>query len=168
MERAVWRFLNAGLVARGEAFDPRTRNGSYYFLQNDKARLVRKGWVDTVDGPQVRGITSDFIKVTFVVGRLACVDSVGATESDPRSGHPDFDAIETTIRNKMGPEPLGKAQTQFVVYYARTPAEAAQVANRFRGNRNVRVIHVDTGFDTGEFLSPAHARALAAHRQANP
>ncbi|GAA3261858.1 hypothetical protein ACFO1B_56465 [Dactylosporangium siamense] len=168
MELATWTFLNAGLAARGEAFDPRTRNGSYYFLQNDGAALTGKGWVRTVDGPQVHGTTSDFIKVTFVAGRLACVDSVEASESDPKSRQLNFDEIANTIINKMGPKPRGKMQTQFVVYYARTDHEAATVANRFRGNRNVRVINVATNFDTGEFLSPAHARALAAHQHPRP
>jgi hypothetical protein len=55
----------------------------------------------------------------------------------------------------------GKEQSQYVVYYARSDAEAAAVANRLRGNRNVRVVNVASGFDTGEIRSPAQERGLS-------
>jgi hypothetical protein len=56
-----------------------------------------------------------------------------------------------------------KVQSQYVVYAAKSDAEAAAVANRFLDNRNVRVVNVATGFDIGEIHSPTQERALAAH-----
>jgi hypothetical protein len=163
VERAACRFLNDRLVAGGQALGPRPLNGSWYFHQNERNPLIDKGWRRTVDGPQIHGTTTDLVKVTFIHDRLVSVDPVEVTESNAEPL--DFDGIEQTINNKMKLKvDNGKEQAQFVVYYAKSDAEATAVANRFRTDRRVRVINVATGFDTPEFLSRAHERALAAQR----
>ncbi|WP_433205448.1 RHS repeat-associated core domain-containing protein [Dactylosporangium sp. CS-047395] len=164
-ELETLKFMNDKLVANGEFFDPQTGTGSVYLLQNDDAtmKLAGRGWVQTPEGGEPMGTTADFIKVTFINGKPVSADTFEATESNAKQL--DFDQISKTIENKMKPENLGgKSQTKYVVYYAKSDAEAQEIANRFRGDDRVRVINTQTGFDTGEIRSPTQMKAEAAYR----
>ncbi|MEV8320712.1 DNRLRE domain-containing protein [Streptomyces sp. NPDC059900] len=142
--------MNTKLVASGQAYDMSTGNGSRYLFQDAERAIVAKGTIMGVDGKEtVRGTTSDIIKVTWKLGVIASVESV----DDTTSTSSNIDDIAGTIKNKM----LGgrKQQTQHVVFNATSREQAEKVSKRFAGNANVRVLHLDSGFDTGEFGSRA-------------
>jgi hypothetical protein len=142
--RAALPFLN-GQLARGEAYDPATGEGTVFRFQDDHAGESYKGVVKDVDGGQtVSGTTSDLIKVTYASGKIVRVESYDVTGSDKNPFNLQQSA--QTILNKM--DLAKKAQTQFVVFVARDDAEAQLVADRFAGDHRVRVLNPATGFDS--------------------
>ncbi|GGU92174.1 hypothetical protein GCM10010260_28450 [Streptomyces filipinensis] len=150
-------FMNRRLAKDGLAYDPKTRTGSEYLFQDETNRLEEKASV----GDGVAGTTSDMIKVTWSDGRLISVESVDSTATVRTGADPaDLDSISKTITNKL---PGGrKSQSGNVVFTATTEDQAKAVAERFRGNPNVRVIHPGSGYDSGELNTEAKGVRSAA------
>ncbi|MFB8182801.1 hypothetical protein ACFC8N_43830 [Streptomyces sp. NPDC055966] len=154
---AALTFMNRRLAEQGLAYDATTKTGSEYLFQDETNRLEEKGSV----GEGVTGTTSDMIKVTWSDGRLVSVDSVDATTTT-RTGTAteDLSSIGTTITGKL---PGGrKSQTDNVVFTAATDEQAKAVAERFKGNPNVRVIRPGSGFDSGELNTGTDGLKAAA------
>ena len=152
-QRAL-NYMNDQLDREALAYDPTTKTGSQYLFQDDSNPLVPKGLV----GEGVAGTTADMVKVTWDSGQIVSVESVDATSTSRTGSSPaDIDSIEQTINNKL---PGGnKNQTDNVVFTAKSQEQAEAVADRFRTNPNVRVIHPDSGYDSGElgYQDPTNA-----------
>ncbi|MFG2630330.1 hypothetical protein [Streptomyces sp. NPDC048473] len=150
-------FMNRRLAKEGLAYDSKTKTGSQYLFQDEENRLEGKANV----GDGVAGTTSDMIKVTWSDGRLLSVDSVDATTTNRIGADAnDLASISKTITNKL---PGGrKSQTNNVVFTATTEEQAKAVADRFKGNPNVRVLHPDSGYDSGELNTDVDGLKAAA------
>jgi hypothetical protein len=149
--KASLQHMNAQLAGNGEAYDPKTGYGSVYLLQNDGNPVVGKGIVTGVDGnPVVHGTTSDMLLVTWADGKLKNVESVDDTTTTNTSADAEsLKGMANTIRNKFING--RKKQTQNVVFSANTREQAEALAQEFDGNKNVRILHLGSGFDSGEF-----------------
>ncbi|WP_406062944.1 RHS repeat-associated core domain-containing protein [Micromonospora sp. NBC_00860] len=163
-ESAGARFLNDQLKASGQLYDPKTGNGSRYFLQDEEniesQRL--KGAVTLPNGDlDVAGTTSDTIKVSWVNGKIVSVDSVDLTEGG--KGRESYHV--GTMQNKLRTSGDGaKKQAQISVFVAADDEQAAIMREKLAGNPNVRVINPKTGFDTGEVYTKTHWAAMATLR----
>ncbi|MFF3906467.1 hypothetical protein ACFYZJ_10775 [Streptomyces sp. NPDC001848] len=139
--QAALDFMNKKLEREGTAYNSVTQSGSQYLLQDDTDPLVPKGLING----KVTGTTADMMKVTWERGRIVSVETVDATTTTGDN----LDSIATTINNKL---PSGrKCQTENVVFVANSEEQAEKVAAKFATNPNVRVIHPESGFDSGEF-----------------
>ncbi|MFE1905976.1 hypothetical protein ACFW96_20255 [Streptomyces gardneri] len=87
------------------------------------------------------GSTSDYVKATFVNGKIVSLESHDALSTNLNST-----ALQTadSIQNKMHSK---KVQTEKVVYVAPTAERAAEMAEMFKNDSRVRVIHPGSGFD---------------------
>ena len=87
------------------------------------------------------GSTSDYVKATFVNGKIVSLESHDALSTNLNST-----AMQTadSIQNKMHSK---KVQTEKVVYVAPSAERAAEMAEMFKNDPRVRVIHPASGFD---------------------
>ncbi|MFD5193182.1 hypothetical protein ACFWMU_34620 [Streptomyces sp. NPDC058357] len=72
----------------------------------------------------------------------------GAPQADKALNH-----IQGDIDGKMNPN--GKKQANNVVYVAATAEQAGEVAQSYSDDSRVRVIHPDSGFDSGRVFNGA-------------
>jgi RHS repeat-associated protein len=169
-EQAALDQMNQKLAADGHGYDPTTGTGTRYELQDATAtdKLMAKGSVVGPDGKTVaRGTTTDYVKITYVNGKVVNVDAWDATSSN--SNNPARNALddaEATIRKKLdlSSNKGAKKQAQYVVYVAKSDAEAIEMQKRFANDPRVRIINPATGFDTGDIFSASHLKALATAR----
>ncbi|MEV6507887.1 RHS repeat-associated core domain-containing protein [Streptomyces sp. NPDC051642] len=152
------KYLNDDLRAAGLFTDGSNKGtGEIYLPQNDNERIVEKGAFTDKDGNRrLNGTTSDFIKVTYENGKIVDVVDFDATGSVDKK---ELGKIDNDIRNKMDGK---KAQTNNVVYVAASEAQAREVAKRWASDPRVRVIHPDSGFDTGRVFNAVTGRPNAA------
>ncbi|MEV6655331.1 RHS repeat-associated core domain-containing protein [Streptomyces sp. NPDC051219] len=154
--RAALAHMNKGLAASGDAYNHLTGSGSRYLPQDDLNAITGKARIVGADGATtVTGTTADMIKVTWRMGSIISVESF----DDTTSTSSNIDNIAKTINNKF----VGgsKHQTQNVVFSATSRGQATAVANRFKGNGNVRVLHLGSGFDTGDIGASARPSFLS-------
>ncbi|GLY23725.1 RHS repeat-associated core domain-containing protein [Micromonospora sp. NBRC 101691] len=162
-DQAALDFLNAQLRASGEYYDPKTKTGSRYILQDEDNIESRKlkGVVPLPAGEvTVAGTTSDAIKVSWIDGKIVSVDSYDFTEGKPGE---EVRHAGTAV-SKMSTDKGAKNQTQFVVFVAKDDKQAAAMRDALAGNPNVRVINPKSGLDTGEMYSKTHNLARDAAR----
>jgi hypothetical protein len=140
----AYEFLNSELDRTGAGYDPVTGNGVRYYPQDETNPVSAKQVKKLADGSlEISGSTADMVRVTYRNGLPVDLKSVDAT-----AGH-DVDYTEKTALNKL---PTGKKhQAENVVVRARSLAQANALAQRFAGNPHLRVVHPETGFDSGEF-----------------
>ncbi|MFF7470405.1 hypothetical protein [Streptomyces sp. NPDC008092] len=117
-----------------------------------------KGSFTDKDGKvRLNGTTSDFIEVTYQDGKIVDVIDFDATSSkDGKALH----YIQGDINGKMNPN--GKGQANNVMYIAQSANQANDVANSYAGDSRVRVLHPDSGFDTGRVFNGATGKPNAA------
>ncbi|MFJ3768724.1 ricin-type beta-trefoil lectin domain protein [Streptomyces sp. NPDC090082] len=138
-------YMNEDLRQAGKLYDAKTGNGQEYLWQSDGAKSSvmegKKGLVHDANGDhRVAGATADFIKVTWMNGKIVSVDTWDVTESTGDTSSKSVDEMAKTINNKMDTEGR-KPQTQNVIFWANSVEQAQAVAERFHGNANVRVIY---------------------------
>ncbi|WP_079084051.1 RHS repeat domain-containing protein [Streptomyces longwoodensis] len=151
--------LNNDLKAAGLFTDGTNKGtGEIYLAQDDTKPLVSKGSFTDKDGKtRLNGTTSDFIKVTYRDGKIVDVIDFDATSSkDGKALH----YIQGDINGKMNPN--GKGQANNVIYVATSANQANDVANSYANDPRVRVLHPDTGFDTGRVFNGATGKANSA------
>ena len=141
---AALEFMNKRLAAARLHYDSTKGSGYVYVFQDDTdgVRMVEKE-TDTHD---FTGSTADMLKLTWYNGKLLSVDTVDATSAGAKA---TLDQMSNTINNKL--RGGGKNQTENVAFTPATKEQAEQVAARFKGNPNVRVVMPSSGYDTGEF-----------------
>ncbi len=156
---AALKALNDDLRAAGIYTDGSRRGtGEIYLSQIEDKPLVKKGTFTDKDGKlRFNGTTSDFIKVTYEDGKIVDVTDFDATSS--KDGKP-LAQIRGDIEGKM--DPTDKKQTNGVVYVARSANQAKEVADSYAGDSRVRVIHPESGFDTGRVFNGATGGANSA------
>ncbi|WP_143688469.1 hypothetical protein [Streptomyces barkulensis] len=88
------------------------------------------------------------IRVSWVNGEIVDVQDYDATGAKASQS---VDMIASTISNKM--DPNKKKQANNVIFVAKTEAQAEAVAERFKNDSRVRVIHSGSGFDSGRVFS---------------
>ncbi|MGF1426310.1 RHS repeat-associated core domain-containing protein [Kitasatospora sp. LaBMicrA B282] len=144
-------YLNHDLQTSGNLYDPKTGSGSKYLFQDDsdKSRLENKHVLPTGGadgGPTVAGTTADYICVTWSDGKIVNVETVDNFTSN--SGK--YSEIVNTSINKMRMDDAqgAKQQTQKVVFTAQSQEQAEAVAALVKDNPNIRVVYLDTGFDS--------------------
>ncbi|UGT52377.1 hypothetical protein [Nocardia asteroides] len=136
-------FLNAELKAVGQYMDTGTGSGTKYFLQADNPSLISKGYVNGT----VVGSTADLVRATWVNGTLATIktiDVTGTTNLGIR--RLDVERHANTILGKLPGH--RKYQTQNVLFIASSRAVAEALAPRFTSMHEVRILHLESGFDT--------------------
>jgi len=148
--RMALKVLNADLAAAGVYSDGSGHGtGEQYLPQIDKDPLVKKGsFTDSKGNLRFNGTTSDMIRVSYVNGKIVDVEDFDATSSKAGKA---LHYIIGDITGKM--DPARKEQANNVVYVAQSAEQAQQVADHFAGNPSVRVIHPDSGFDTGRVFN---------------
>ncbi|SCD63683.1 hypothetical protein GA0115240_11777 [Streptomyces sp. DvalAA-14] len=116
-----------------------------YYFQDDsnENRMVEKGLRTRPDGSQyITGTTSDFIRVEFRKGVPVSVVSVDVTKAEK-----NLEGLKSTVANKL---PTGnKEQAEEVIVHARSADQAAVIAKFYEGRSDVRVMHPESGFDSG-------------------
>ncbi|MFJ7066694.1 ricin-type beta-trefoil lectin domain protein [Streptomyces sp. NPDC101115] len=138
----AWKALNDDLKAAGKHVDANFQNGEVYFHQLDDSAARPKGYTDDGTGKHVVvGTTSDYVKATFVNGKIVSLESYDALST---SLNTPVEAAATTIQNKMHEK---KYQTEKVVYVAPSAERAKEMAEKFKNDPRVRVIHPDSDFD---------------------
>lgn len=144
----------AGLYTNGS----NKGTGEIYLSQDDTNPVVGKGSFTDKDGKtRLNGTTSDFIKVTYQDGKIVDVVDFDATSSkDGKALH----YIQGDINGKMNPN--GKGQANNVVYVAQSAQQANDLAKIYANDPRVRVIHPDTGFDTGRVFNGVTGKANSA------
>ncbi|MDX2678834.1 RHS repeat domain-containing protein [Streptomyces sp. NY05-11A] len=156
--RRALQYLNDDLKAAGLYTDGSNKGtGEIYLSQNDNERIVEKGeFIDKNGKRRLNGTTSDFIKVTYENGKIVDVIDFDATGSVEKT---ETGLINKTITKKMDGK---KAQTNNVVYVAASEDQAKRVADSVANDPRVRVIHPDSGYDTGRVFNIATGRPNAA------
>ncbi|MFJ9809271.1 ricin-type beta-trefoil lectin domain protein [Streptomyces sp. NPDC101158] len=138
----AWKALNDDLKAAGRHVDANFQNGEVYFHQLESGQ--QKGYTDGPDGKHmVVGNTSDFVKAKFVNGKIVSLESWDAIGTSPTASTSAEDAAKT-VQGKMHDS---KHQTEKVVYVAPTAERAKEMAELFKNDPRVRVIHPDSNFD---------------------
>lgn len=147
-EKLAFKYMNDDLKFAGKYYDPKTRTGSKFLWQDDQAPLAvsePRTYYDEDGNLRITGATADFIKVTWKNGKIVSVAIWDANESSRSAGN--LSGVADTVRNKM--DPAGKkSQSPNVVFVAKDFDQAREMADRFSGNENVRIIHPDSQFDT--------------------
>ncbi|MET7649362.1 RHS repeat-associated core domain-containing protein [Streptomyces sp. NPDC005486] len=158
--------LNDDLKAAGLYTDGTNKGtGEIYLYQSDNAEtlVVGKGVFTDKDGKQrFNGTTSDFIKVTYVDGKMVDVIDFDATGT----GDPDkiLGDIRGDIENKMKPKVIdgvktkGKQQANNVIFVAASQEQAQMVAEYYKDDPRVSAIHPESGYDSRRVFSPATGR----------
>lgn len=135
-------FLNDELRRSGELYDEKTKTGSRIFFQDDRKPIVPKAYIGNTEA--ITGTTADLVKVTWQDGRVVTVESIDATTTS--RAEVDAQSAANTLANKL---PGGsKHQCHVAIFVAPTEAWARAVAAATAGNSAIRVIHVDSGFDS--------------------
>lgn len=134
--------LNDDLRRAGMYYDPKTGSGTEYLLQDDgqagKTTVRKDAPIKDADGkPVLPETTSDFVKVTWLNGKIVNVETADATESKE-----SVKVNHGTIDKKL------REQTGTVVFVARDMDQAKEYAAHYQSNPNVRVIYPDGDFDT--------------------
>jgi hypothetical protein len=148
----AFQTLNDDLKAAG-VFSDGSRNGTgeQFLLQSDANPLVGKGSFRDKNGKlRFNGTTTDFIRVSYDNGRIVDVNDFDATSA--RDGK-SLKLVAGDINGKM--DPAKKAQANNVIYVATSADQAKMVASHFADDPRVRVLHPESGFDTGPVFDGA-------------
>lgn len=127
-------------------------------MQSDNNPVVGKGYFTDKNGNRrYNGTTSDFIKVTYVSGKIVDVIDFDATSA----GSPTKDLAEITkdINGKMIPKPGGKEQANNVVFVGASEDQAKQVAALYENDSRVSAIHPESGYDSRRVFNPSTGSA---------
>ncbi|MGW6055370.1 hypothetical protein [Streptomyces sp. NPDC055189] len=156
-------FIIEQLEKTGLAFDSKTKTGFTYVVQHDFEEYVRKG---TIAPGVISGTTADLLKLAWSNGQLLSVDIVDVTGTSESETTPDdLKHFTSTVNNKLGRNPEVRRlvkQADNVVFVADNRAQAEVVAKLYEGDPHVRIIHPDSGYDTGEFEAGNAALKQAA------
>ena len=145
--------MNDDLAAAGIFCDPTNKStkrcsGQQYLYQDDRngnTDVPKDAEIIDADGNKsLAGTTADFVKVTWENGKIVDVDSYDAYESTQNA-----EGARKTADHKL------TEQTNNVVFVAKDRTQAEEMAALYEGNPHVRVIHAESGFDSGRvWVSP--------------
>lgn len=159
-------FMNDDLKAAGVWTDPdNPGTGEAWLSQDDRNPMMDKGVFEDKEGnTRFVGTASDYIKVTYVDGKIVDVidaDAVGAGSPDKSLGHIKGD-IDGKMTEKDPVTQKGKTQTNNVVFVAASEEQVEMVAEAYAGDPRVRAIHGLSGFDSRRVFSAA--TGVSPHR----
>lgn len=156
-------FIIEQLEKSGLGYDSETKTGFTYVFQFDTEDYVKKG---VIANGATAGTTADLLKLAWSNGQLLSVDVVDVTGTGKSETTPtDLKHFTSTVNNKLGRNPnvsKPSKQADNVLFVADNRAQAKVIAKLYEGDPHVRIIHVDSGYDTGEFEAGNAALKQAA------
>ncbi|MEU5335671.1 RHS repeat-associated core domain-containing protein [Streptomyces asoensis] len=143
----------------------KNKTGEIYMYQSDEKEtlVVGKGAFTDKDGKRrLNGTTSDFIRVTYVDGKMVDVidfDATGPTGKNAQNktlgdirGDIDNKMKEKTVENGIA---RGKQQANNVIFVAVNQEQAQMVAEYYKDDTRVTVLHPESSYDSRRVFNPA-------------